>query len=152
MRKVCGIFALVLSVLPAAAHAKGGAAALAEAKRMMRVPKYADAIRSLERALQDPELSREQRTEALEILASAQVARNDVQRAEDAFSRLLELAPDHALAPSVSPKIRAVFDRVKESREQMPRVETVTATLGGDRIAFTVRVHDPDSRLESVVL
>jgi hypothetical protein len=151
MTRAAAMFALVL-LMPSSASAGEGTSAISEAKRLLRVPKYQDAIHELDRALLDPSLSSNDRIEALVLLGSAHIARNDAARAEEAFRALLDLAPDHDLAPSVSPKIRAVFDRVKQSRAKPPRIETVTASLAGDRVVFVAKIADPDLRAGDVLL
>lgn len=66
----------------------------------------------------EEELGRNRRLGALAYLACCQIALGDVPAAQNSFKRLLTLEPDYRLPAGTSPKIVAVFEKV---RSQMPK-------------------------------
>jgi hypothetical protein len=130
-----------------------GSGAVIEARRLIKVElRYDDAIALLEPALLDAGLSAPLRIEAYELLGQASVAKGLIEKAEAAFVSLLELAPEHQLGPTVSPKIREVFERVKRRGPRAPRLMGLTASVAEHRLAFVATLDDPSSRVRSVDL
>ncbi len=134
------------------AHASP-ATALDEARTLINVElKFKEAIELLERTLNDSTIAQKERIEAYRLLGIAYVARGATDAAEAAFAALLEIDPTFELDPLLSPKIHAVFDRVKQKRARIPRIVDVRAAPEKDRVVFTGHLADPDELLVSVEL
>ncbi len=90
-----------------------------EARRQFGAFRYAAAIETLDRliGLLNAEEPSAQRTDSLvqayELRARARFASGDPQGAEVDFARLIELQPEAAPSPGISPRIVALFDSVR---------------------------------------
>jgi tetratricopeptide (TPR) repeat protein len=127
--------------------------AVVEARRLIKVElRYAAAIELLEPALSDLELPQPLRIEAYELLAQASIAKGSIEKAEAAYASLLELSPDHQLSPTVSPKIREVFERVKKRGTRPLRLSGLSVDVSTHRLAFSGTLEDPSARVSGVDL
>ncbi|MEM6532448.1 MAG: hypothetical protein AAF654_07480 [Myxococcota bacterium] len=128
---------------------------------------YARAGRLSERALEDAELPRRARVEALRILAESRIIMGNADAADAPLNELFLLAPDFSLPPGRSPKIESSFEQMKkkvrarlrerERQELQRKLEQVRfddlteETFNGDSpIEFRLRVKDPGELIASV--
>jgi hypothetical protein len=111
---------------------------------------YDRAVVALGRALTKTEVSRADRVKALETLGFAYTVLGDPVHAESSFSALLDLAPGHAVAASLSPRLRDAFDRARASwSEGRHVVFALTSSLGDKDLVVVMSSGDP-ARVGSV--
>src|SRR5262245_37090601 len=97
--------------------------ALAEARRMIEVQlRYKEAVDRLEKIILERRLDDIEKIEAHRLMAIASIARGEIPRAESSFRTILAINPLFELDSSMSPKIRAVLDRVKSEIARAPKI------------------------------
>lgn len=122
---------------------------------------YTQAIALLEKALATETLTRDEKIAAFQTLAFAHVG---LERADDAltdFENLLRVVPDYELDRTISPRVRAVFERAQAkvlAAQPKPKVApvvltpTVTPTRIEDGQAAVVSGGAPDRAVRRVEL
>ncbi len=113
-----GLLALIaawaLIVLPLAARAEEtGNAEIDAAIAQYDDLEYEKAAAALEKALANPELSKQERTEGYRVLALSYVALGKDDAARAAFKKLLEADPTYRLSRTENPHAIDIFDEVK---------------------------------------
>jgi tetratricopeptide (TPR) repeat protein len=90
---------------------------------------FEDAIRTLERGIEQPDLTDDQLAEMYRLLGLSHLYLGNEDRARDAFEKLLQARPDYELPKSAPPKIRALYARIKDDiRKRRVRPVTLTVT------------------------
>lgn len=92
----------------------GGLEPLAQGQELYARGYFAEAVAPLDRAARADGTSQDARCRALEMLGVSYVALGDHFEARRAFTRLLSLSPDHRLSDGLSPKVRTVFEEVRQ--------------------------------------
>jgi hypothetical protein len=112
---------------------------------------YDRAVVALGRALTNPNLATADREKALEILGFAYTVLGDTVHAESAFSALLDLSPGHAVAASLSPRLRDAFEHARAMwSEGRHVVFALTSSLRDKELVVVMSSGDPE-RVGSVV-
>jgi hypothetical protein len=147
-------FLLALGFIASSAHAQDEEIdlALARTREQVLYAQYPSAIAAAESLLARRTLSAQQRNAALEVLATAQLADQQLVAARETLLQLFARDPDHRLAdPDASPPVISAFARARESRPAVidvrlrhdaptawsgrePPTVTVTAEHGADAI------------------
>jgi tetratricopeptide (TPR) repeat protein len=112
---------------------------LDEGIELTRRFQYDEALERFRRALDAPEATASQRATALERIGGIHFSRQELDRAQNVFQRLLDADPEHRLpADQYAPPLVEFFDRVRASHQ--PRVERsqVTARATADHNARQV--------------
>lgn len=156
----CGMMVTILIIIGLSVAGAGPAPfvdeLLRKAEDLVTVElKFKKAIDVLNAALARREISRTQRVDAYKLLATAYVARDLPDAAEQAFDALLDLDPRFELDASVSPKILRVFERARArhpvpppsnpATARKPRLADVRVAPKEDRAIFRARLVDPDA-------
>ncbi len=148
--------ALMYTAAAAQVPDPAGQSAAADGRRWFRLLEYEKAVPPLTEAItaigdRPVGAARSLLVELYEMRARARFGLGDVPGTTADLRSLLQVDPNHALAPPVSPRIAAVFLEV--ARSTVARVTVVTTppdaqlvldgqTLQGDRAAFNVLVGD----------
>ena len=109
---------------------------------------FEDAIRTLEKGIDQPDLTDDQLAEMYRLLGLSHLYLGNEDRARDAFEKLLQARPDYDLPKSAPPKIRALYTRIKEDiRKRRVRPVTLTVTpvteaTGGEAVVVVARIED----------
>jgi len=94
---------------------------------------FEEAVRALEKALREPELSDDTLVEIYRLLGLAELYLGDEEKARDAYEKLLQARPDFELPRSAPPKIRELYDRIlRDIRQRRVRPVTITAEPLGE--------------------
>ncbi len=94
---------------------------------------FEDAIRTLEKGIEEPDLTDDQLAEMYRLLGLSHLYLGNEERARDAFEKLLQARPDYELPKSAPPKIRSLYARIKEDiRKRRVRPVTLTVTPATD--------------------
>jgi tetratricopeptide (TPR) repeat protein len=122
--------------------------ALRNAERLLEAGSFEQAIRIVQKALQDPELGEAARVHAYKLLGLAQLYLGREADARRSYEKLLELRPDYELPTTAPPKIQALYARIKEEAGKR-RLEPVTLTakplsdvVGDQPLQVTVEIHN----------
>lgn len=112
---------------------------------------FEDAVKTLERGLEQPDLTDDQLVDFYRLLGLAHLYLGNEDKARDAFEKLLQARPDYELPKSAPPKIRAIYARIREDIRKR-RVRPVTLAFdplpdvdGG--AALVARAHIEDLAL-----
>jgi tetratricopeptide (TPR) repeat protein len=109
---------------------------------------FEDAIRTLERGIEQPDLTDDQLAEMYRLLGLSHLYLGNEDRARDAFEKLLQARPDYELPKSAPPKIRSLYARIKEDiRKRRVRPVTLTVTpvteaSGAEAVVVEARIDD----------
>jgi hypothetical protein len=88
---------------------------LERGRKLFEEQEYAAAVQALAPVTRDARATRAQRLRALELIALAQLIRNDPGAARATFERILDVDPGYQLRDtSGSPQLRAFFDDLKK--------------------------------------
>jgi tetratricopeptide (TPR) repeat protein len=122
--------------------------AATEALRQLEEGDFEGAVSTLERGLNQQDLSDDELAEMYRVLGLAQLYLGREAQAREAYEKLLQAQPDYELPQHEAPKIRAIYARIKEDIKQR-RVRPVTITLdapaeaeGGTPVRVEVHVKD----------
>jgi tetratricopeptide (TPR) repeat protein len=102
--------------------------AIDTAQKQVDAGDFEEAVRTIEEGIGDPELSDEQLAEMYRLLGLASLSLGNEARARQAYEKLLQAQPDYELPRSVSPRIVAIYARIKEDIKKR-RVRPVTLTV-----------------------
>jgi tetratricopeptide (TPR) repeat protein len=89
---------------------------------------FEDAVKTLNSALNLPDLTDDQLAEAYRLLGLSHLYLGNEDKARDAFEKLLQARPDYELPKGTPPKIKSLYARIKEDIKKR-RVRPVTVTL-----------------------
>ncbi len=109
---------------------------------------FEDAVRTLEKGIEQPDLTDDQLAEMYRLLGLSHLYLGNEDRARDAFEKLLQARPDYDLPKAAPPKIRALYARIKDDiRKRRVRPVTLTVTpvtevTGGDAVVVEARIED----------
>jgi tetratricopeptide (TPR) repeat protein len=109
---------------------------------------FEDAIRTLEKGIDQPDLTDDQLAEMYRLLGLSHLYLGNEDKARDAFEKLLQARPDYDLPKSAPPKIRSLYARIKDDiRKRRVRPVTLTVTpvtevKGGDAVTVEARIED----------
>ena len=109
---------------------------------------FEDAVRTLEKGIDQPDLTDDQLAELYRLLGLSHLYLGNEDKARDAFEKLLQARPDYELPKSAPPKIRALYARIKEDiRKRRVRPVTLTVTPvseapGGAAVVVDARIED----------
>lgn len=107
--------------------------ALTKAAQQVDEGDFEDAVRTLEKGIDQPDLTDDQLAELYRLLGLSHLYLGNEDRARDAFEKLLQARPDYELPKAAPPKIRALYARIKEDiRKRRVRPVTLTLTPAGD--------------------
>lgn len=109
---------------------------------------FEDAVRTLAKGFDQPDLTDDQLAEMYRLAGLAHLYLGNEEKARDAFEKLLQALPDYELPKATPPKIRALYGRIKEDIRKR-RVRPVTLTLtpapdidGGGPLDVEARIED----------
>lgn len=90
---------------------------------------FEDAIRTVEKGIEQPDLTDDQLAELYRLMGLSHLYLGNEDKARDAFEKLLQARPDYELPRSAPPKIRALYARIKDDiRKRRVRPVTLTVT------------------------
>ncbi|MEW5739656.1 MAG: hypothetical protein AB1938_12055 [Myxococcota bacterium] len=122
--------------------------AIAKASQQVDDGDFEDAVKTLEKGLEQPDLTDDQLVELYRLLGLSHLYLGNEDKARDAFEKLLQARPDYELPKSAPPKIRTLYARIKEDIRKR-RVRPVTLTVqpapdvdGGQAVDVQARIED----------
>lgn len=122
--------------------------AVEKAQQQVDEGDFEDAVRTLEKGIDQPDLTDDQLAEMYRLLGLSHLYLGNEDKARDAFEKLLQARPDYDLPKGAPPKIRALYARIKEDIKKR-RVRPVTLTVtpvtevrGGDAVTVEARIED----------
>ena len=122
--------------------------AITQASRQVDDGDFEDAVKTLERGLEQPDLTDDQLVELYRLLGLSHLYLGNEDKARDAFEKLLQARPDYELPKSAPPKIRSLYARIKDDIRKR-RVRPVTLTVealpdvdGGEAVTVPARIED----------
>ena len=119
-----------------------------QALRQLEEGDFEGAVATLQRGLDQPDLSDDELAELYRVLGLAQLYLGREGQAREAYEKLLQAQPDYELPAHEAPKIRRLYARIKEDikgRRVRPvtlRVEAPATVEAGGPVAIDVRVQD----------
>jgi tetratricopeptide (TPR) repeat protein len=99
-----------------------------QALRQLEDGDFEGAVATLQRGLDQPDLSDEELAELYRVLGLAQLYLGREDQAREAYEKLLQAQPDYELPQHEAPKIRALYARIKEDIKRR-RVRPVTLAV-----------------------
>lgn len=126
MRLLTLLFLLVSSA--AVAQVVPRSAAIEKAQQQVDEGDFEDAVKTVERGIEAPDLTDDQLAELYRLLGLAHLYLGNEDKSRDAFEKLLQARPDYELPKSAPPKIRTLYSRIKDDIRKR-RVRPVTLTL-----------------------
>ena len=102
--------------------------AIGHAQQQVDEGDFEDAVKTVENAILEPELTDEQLAELYRLLGLAHLYLGHEDKARDAFEKLLQAQPDYELPASAPKKTKTLYARIKEDIRKR-RVRPVTLTL-----------------------
>lgn len=122
--------------------------AIAQASQQVDDGDFEDAVKTLEKGLEQPDLTDDQLAELYRLLGLSHLYLGNEDKARDAFEKLLQARPDYELPKSAPPKIRTLYARIKDDIRKR-RVRPVTLSLeplpdvdGGAAVPVPARIED----------
>lgn len=119
-----------------------------QAQDQMDSAEFEEAVKTLQQALNAPDVSDDQLVEIYRMLGLAHLYMGNEEKARDAYEKLLQARPDFELPRSAPPKIRSIYARIKEDIKKR-RVRPVTITTqpletakGGEPLEVKAKVED----------
>jgi tetratricopeptide (TPR) repeat protein len=119
-----------------------------QAQAQLDAGEFDEAVRTLQRALGEPELTDAQLVELYRLLGLAQLYLGNEDRAREAYEKLLQARPDYELPRGAPPKVARLYERIREDiRKQRVRpvkleVEPLGDTEGGNPVELTIQVEN----------
>lgn len=98
------------------------------AQRLIEAAEFEEAVRVLDRTLDQADLSDRSLVEIYRLLGLAHLNLGDEGAARDAYEKLLQAQPDFELSKKEPPKIRALYARIKEDVKKR-RLKPVSLTF-----------------------
>jgi tetratricopeptide (TPR) repeat protein len=75
---------------------------------------FDEAVRTLQQALSEPDLTDSQLVELYRLLGLAQLYVGNEAQAREAYEKLLQARPDYELPRSAPPKVRKLYERIRD--------------------------------------
>lgn len=122
------IVMLTLCAAPALCQVVPKNPAIDAARAQLDDGDFEDAVKTIERGIEQPDLTDEQLAEMYRLLGFAHLYLGNEDQARDAYEKLLQAQPDYELPKTAPPKIRALYARIKDDIRKR-RVRPVTLTL-----------------------
>lgn len=122
--------------------------AIAKAGQQVDEGDFEDAVKALERGLEQPDLTDDQLVELYRLLGLSHLYLGNEDKARDAFEKLLQARPDYELPKTAPPKIRSLYARIKDDiRKRRVRpvtlaVEAIPDVDGGSAVVVPARIED----------
>lgn len=122
--------------------------AVAKAAQQVDEGDFEDAVRTLEKGIDQPDLTDDQLAQMYRLLGLSHLYLGNEEKARDAFEKLLQARPDYELPKSAPPKIRTLYARIKDDiRKRRVRPVTLTVTpvteVAGDQsVIVAARIED----------
>lgn len=122
--------------------------AIEQASKQVDDGDFEDAVKTVERGLEQADLTDDQLAELYRLLGLSHLYLGNEDKARDAFEKLLQARPDYELPKSAPPKIRQLYGRIKEDiRKRRVRPVTLTVTPvagaeGGEPVFVEARIED----------
>ena len=119
-----------------------------QAQGQLDAGEFDEAVRTLQRALGEPELTDAQLVELYRMLGLAQLYLGNEDRAREAYEKLLQARPDHELPRGAPPKVVRLYERIREDiRKQRVRpvkleVEPLKDVEGGNPVELAIQVEN----------
>jgi tetratricopeptide (TPR) repeat protein len=119
-----------------------------QAQSQLDAGEFEEAVRTLQRALGEPELTDAQLVELYRLLGLAQLYLGNEDRAREAYEKLLQARPDYELPRGAAPKVVRLYERIREDiRKQRVRpvkleLEPVADAEGGNPVELSARVEN----------
>ncbi|HEY0882211.1 MAG TPA: hypothetical protein VGD87_11800 [Archangium sp.] len=102
--------------------------ALTRAAQQVDEGDFEDAVRTIEKGIDQPDLTDDQLAEMYRLLGLSHLYLGNEDKARDAFEKLLQARPDYELPKAAPPKIRTLYARIKDDIRKR-RVRPVTLNL-----------------------
>lgn len=122
--------------------------AVEKAQQQVDEGDFEDAIKTITRGIDQPDLTDDQLAELYRLLGLSNLYLGNEDKARDAFEKLLQARPDYELPKGAPPKIRTLYARIKDDIRKR-RVRPVTLTLvpvgevsGGNAVSVDARIED----------
>lgn len=122
------LWAVVLATGGAAAQVAPRNQALEQGQTLVDKGDFEDAVKTLEAGIAQPDVTDSQLVELYRLLGLAHLYLGNEVKGRDAFEKLLQARPNDELPRSTPPKIRALYERIREDIRKR-RVRPVTLTL-----------------------
>ncbi|PZR13857.1 MAG: hypothetical protein DI536_11020 [Archangium gephyra] len=144
------VFALLALLVPlvGAAQIVPRSAAIEKAQQQVDDGDFEDAVKTVERGIEAPELTDDQLAELYRLMGLSHLYLGNEDKARDAFEKLLQARPDYELPRSAPAKTRALYTRIKDDIRKR-RVRPVTLTLvpvgevpGNAAVVVDARIED----------
>ncbi|MBM4378892.1 MAG: tetratricopeptide repeat protein [Deltaproteobacteria bacterium] len=122
--------------------------ALEQAQAQLDAGEFDEAVRTLQGALGEPDLTDAQLVELYRLLGLAQLYLGNEDRAREAYEKLLQARPDYELPRGAPPKVARLYERIREDiRKQRVRpvkleLEPLQDAEGGNPVELTVQVEN----------
>lgn len=122
--------------------------AIARASQQVDEGDFEDAVKTLEKGLEQPDLTDDQLVELYRLLGLSHLYLGNEEKARDAFEKLLQARPDYELPKTAPPKIRTLYARIKDDiRKRRVRpvtlaVESIPDVDGGAAVVVPARIED----------
>ena len=119
-----------------------------QAQAHLDAGEFDEAVRTLQRALAEPDLSDVQLVELYRMLGLAQLYLGNEDQAREAYEKLLQARPDYELPRGAPPKVARLYARIREDiRNQRVRpvkleVEPVQDLEGGNPVEVAAHVEN----------
>lgn len=133
---------------PALALSGPGSAEVEKAQRQIDAGDFEVAVRTLEAALDQEDLSDDVLVDLYRLLGLAYLYLGDEPKARDAYEKLLQARPDFELSRSAPPKIRELYSRIiRDIRQRRVRPVTlemapIPSAAGGRELDVAARITD----------
>jgi tetratricopeptide (TPR) repeat protein len=122
--------------------------AIAKGSQQVDDGDFEDAVKTLEKGLEQPDLTDDQLVELYRLLGLSHLYLGNEEKARDAFEKLLQARPDYELPKTAPPKIRTLYARIKDDiRKRRVRpvtlaVEAIPDVDGGAAVVVPARIED----------
>lgn len=109
---------------------------------------FEDAVKTLQQALNAPDVTDDQLVAIYELLGLAHLYMGNEEKARDAYEKLLQARPDFELPRTAPPRIRSIYARIKEDiKKRRVRPVTITAepvesVKGGAPLEVKAKIED----------
>ena len=130
------------------AQAGPGSPGLQRAQAQLDAGDFDEAVRTLQQALSEPDLTDAQLVELYRLLGLAQLYVGNEPQAREAYEKLLQARPDYELPRSAPPKVRKLYERIRDDIRKL-RVRPVRLELepleespGGEPAVLNARVEN----------
>jgi tetratricopeptide (TPR) repeat protein len=130
------------------AQAGPGSPGLQRAQEQLDAGDFDEAVRTLQQALSEPDLTDAQLVELYRLLGLAQLYVGNEPQAREAYEKLLQARPDYELPRSAPPKVRKLYERIRDDIRKLRvrpvrlEVEPLQDVTGGESAALLAHVEN----------